>query len=202
MSFELASSAATYSSSQMGVSSRANLMNKILSFLLKHLPDPGHMHGSDDPVSRLFSVFAEKNREEITRAFIGLSIIICLMLGMTSLIGCSYKLVCAMTMKVYSWIFGDFPWATRLVLLKQREKAVSGKEAMIVQQTQSLQLDVEIALYKRLVGVLERSAATSRDKASDLEMEKELFVDELIRGVCDISGQCSAMRRTTTADGE
>lgn len=107
-----------------------------------------------------------------------------------------------MTMKVYSWIFGDFPWATRLVLLEQREKAVSGKEAMIVQQTQSLQLDVEIALYKRLAGVLEHSAATSRDKASDLEMEKELFVDELIRGVRDSSGQRSAMRRTTTADGE
>ncbi|KAJ3876213.1 hypothetical protein F5051DRAFT_429938 [Lentinula edodes] len=202
MSFELASSAATYSSSQMGVSSGANLINKVLSFLLKLLPDPGHMHGSDDPVSRLFSVFAEKNREEITRAFIGLSIIVCLMLGITTLVGCSYKVVCAMMMKVYSWIFGYFPWATRLVLLEQREKAVSGKEAIIVQQTQTLQLDVEIALYKRLAGVLERSAATARDKASDLEMEKELFVDELIRGVRDTSGQRSAMRRTVTADRE
>lgn len=93
MSFELASSAATYSSSQMGVSSRANLMNDILSFLLKHLPDPGHMHGSDDPVSRLFSVFAENNRKEITSAFVGLSIIICLMLGITTLVVCSYKVV-------------------------------------------------------------------------------------------------------------
>ncbi|KAJ3809521.1 hypothetical protein F5876DRAFT_77681 [Lentinula aff. lateritia] len=186
MSFELASSAATYSSSQMG-----------------HLPDSGHIHGFDiDPVSRLFSMFAENNREEITRAFVGLSIMICLMLGITTLVVCSYKVVWAMTMNVYSWIFGYFPWATRLVVLEQREKAISGKEAMIVQQTQTLQLDIEIALYKRLAGVLERSAATARDKASDLEMEKELLVDELIRGVRDISGQRSAMHRTTTADGQ
>ncbi|KAJ3897139.1 hypothetical protein F5879DRAFT_928062 [Lentinula edodes] len=117
--------------------------------------------------------------------------------------GCQDSLgeVCTMTVKEYSWIFGYFPWATRLVVLEQREKAISGKEAMVVQQTQTLQLDIEIALYKCLAGVLEHSAATARDKASNLEMEKELFVDELTRGVCDISGQRSAMRRTTTADG-
>ncbi|KAJ3870610.1 hypothetical protein F5051DRAFT_447427 [Lentinula edodes] len=86
MSSELASSTATYSSSQMGVSSQASLMNKFLSFLLKLLPDPGHPHGPDGPASRLFSVFADRTREE---AFIELSII----LGFTILVSCTYKVV-------------------------------------------------------------------------------------------------------------
>ncbi|KAJ3804304.1 hypothetical protein F5876DRAFT_70743 [Lentinula aff. lateritia] len=145
MSSELASSTATYSSSQMGVSTQASLMDKFLSFVLRLLPDPGHPY--DGPASRLFSVFADKTREE---AFIELSII----LGFTILVSCTYKV---------------------------REKAVVQKEVMIVQQTRTLQLDVEIELYKRLAGVLERSAATARDRASDFEMEKELFLEELVR---------------------
>ncbi|KAH7872852.1 uncharacterized protein C8R40DRAFT_1173255 [Lentinula edodes] len=195
MSSELASSTATYSSSQMGVSSQASLMNKFLSFLLKLLPDPGHPHGPDGPASRLFSVFADRTREE---AFIELSII----LGFTILISCTYKVLCYMTTQTYSWMSGYFPWTTRLVVLAQREKAVAQKEVMIVQQTRTLQLDVKIALYKCLAGVLERSAATARDRTSDLEMEKELFVEELIRDVRDNSGQLSAMRRTTATNEE
>ncbi|KAJ3875414.1 hypothetical protein F5051DRAFT_442429 [Lentinula edodes] len=183
MSSELASSTATYSSSQMGVLSQASLMNQFLSFLLKHLPDPGHLYGPDGPASRLFSAFADTTREEITTAFIGLSVIICLMLGFPILVGYTYKVLCYVTTQTYSWMFGYFSWTTSLVVLAQREKAVARKEVMILQQTQTLQLDVEIALYKRLAGVLERSAATARDRASDFEIEKELFVEELIGDV-------------------
>ncbi|KAJ3849132.1 hypothetical protein EV368DRAFT_85851 [Lentinula lateritia] len=193
MSSELASSTATYSSSQMGVSTQASLMDKFLSFVLRLLPDPGHPY--DGPASRLFSVFADKTREE---AFIELSII----LGFTILVSCTYKVLCYVTTQTYSWMSGYFPWTTRLVVLAQREKAVVQKEVMIVQQTRTLQLDVEIELYKRLAGVLERSAATARDRASDFEMEKELFLEELVRDVRDNSGQLSAMRHTTAINEE
>ncbi|KAH7867851.1 uncharacterized protein C8R40DRAFT_1178573 [Lentinula edodes] len=196
MSSELASSTATYSSSQMGVLSQASLMNKFLSFLLKLLPDPGHPHGPDGPASRLFSVFADRTRKE---AFIELSII----LGFTILVSCTYKVVSSC--KLRTMFLSELITSINEALLyddANREKAVARKEVMIVQQTRTLQLDVEIALYKRLAGVLEHSAATARDRASDLEMEKELFVEELIRDVCDNSGQLSAMRRTTATNEE
>ncbi|KAJ3830926.1 hypothetical protein F5878DRAFT_668156 [Lentinula raphanica] len=153
------------------------------------------------PRDTLYSVFLDGTREEITGMLILFGIAFCFLLGLGLIVFSTVKMCYCAAARTCSWVYRCNPW-TRIYELERREKAMQLQEAMVARQMQSLALDVEIGVCKRLSEILKRSVASAEDREFELEKEKECLLEETFRDERDAPDQTLVRHRLPTMEPE
>ncbi|KAJ3816264.1 hypothetical protein F5880DRAFT_1619553 [Lentinula raphanica] len=91
------------------------------------------------------------------------------------------------TVRACSWVYKRSPWS-RASELARRERSVELREASVARRAQTLALDVEIGVCKRLLETLRHSVTAAEDRASELQKE-ELLLQEILREESQGTGQ-------------
>ncbi|KAJ3770268.1 hypothetical protein FB446DRAFT_790633 [Lentinula raphanica] len=126
-----------------------------------------------------------------------LSLALCVVLGVSFVLIVAFKVCRYISGRACSWVYRCTPWS-RASELRRREKDVELREALNARKARTLTLDVEIGVCKGLLETLKHSVAAAEERASELQKEKLLLSQEVLREGNEAPGKKMVRRRAPT----